>query len=81
MRAATHVGLTFVGAQVAQAGRAAPEDKFTPRVITPDKDHQALRQAVAAAMVDRTKFWKEELAWWAEEFPEVAARLARELAI
>ena len=81
MRAATHVGLTFVGSQAGRAARAAPEDKFIPRVIAPDKAHQALRRAVAAARSARTKFWKEELARWVEDFPEAAARLAKELGI
>ena len=82
MRAATHIGMTFVGAQAGgRAGRAAPEDKFTPRVIAPDKAHQALRRAVAAAMVEKAKFWEEELARWVEDFPEAAARLAKELGV
>ena len=81
MRAATRVGLTFVGAQAGRPARAAPEDKFVPRVIAPDKAHQALRQAVAAAVVEKAKFWEEELARWAEAYPEAAARLAKELGI
>jgi len=66
--------MTFVGSQAGRAARAAPEDKFTLRVITPDKDalasRQAMRQALATALADRAKFWEAELAAWTAEFEE-----------
>ena len=32
-------------------------------------------------MADRAKFWEEEMARWAEDFPEAAARVTEELGI
>jgi len=70
MRAATRVGLTFVGAQTRRAPRQSAEDTFTVKMIPPNKAHLAIREAVIKTLASNRQFWKEELMRWKAEFGE-----------
>jgi len=77
MRAATRVGMIFVGSRVGVASQPS-EDEFVPNVnmIPPDKVHLASRQAFLSAMADKVGYWREELETWEREFgPEAAGKL------
>lgn len=79
MRAATHVGLVFVGSQTGRSADQSTDDEFTPRVITPDKAEHDLRGAIAAALTRKAEFWQAELATWQEELgPDAVSKLQME---
>jgi hypothetical protein len=73
MRAATRVGLIMVGSGQ-HAGGPVREPEFRPKVIAPNRERQAMRAALAEALLERRQFWEEELATWAGEFGEDAVR-------
>jgi len=80
MRAATNIGLTFVGAGSGSVSRQKQSDdsEFVPHIIAPDKEYQALKSACAKALVDRVTFWQEELMTWTAEFGASAVEKLRE---
>jgi len=81
MRAATRIGFISVGAS-RPAAHYQPQSNFKPRVIVADqaarREREATRSAIAHALAERTEFWSQELANWAETFPEAVERLSKE---
>ena len=59
MRAATNIGLIFVGSAQHREQRAEESD-FKPRVIPPNKDRETMRLAYAKALAEKAEFWKKE---------------------
>lgn len=73
MRAATSVGMVFVGSAQHREQRAEESD-FKPRVIPPSKDGEAMHLAYTKAIAEKAAFWKEEIETLAATYGEEAVK-------
>lgn len=79
MRAATSVGLIFIGAhQSSEHVDRADGSSFKPRVILSNAEVAGLRASIAEAIARSAAFWQGELEQWADEFGEEAVEKLRE---
>ncbi len=76
MRAATHVGMTFVGGHVGSAAQPSRQGQFKATTVEPDKARIKALQEYRAAIRQRVQWLEdqalqaatpEEEAWWRSE--------------